>query len=247
MDVLISVLAQASQPSPSPNEVIDLLKESNEALSNSFSHFLNAMQLVLGFLAILGAIVAFILGKSLSDARQVAKEAVSQEVNRRIRDIVDDEVARVQRLLDPERIVSTMDIDYVVPRYSGEAPEEVRALKARGFREVNFKGQIPAQRLAGHIAVLDMVNSPLLDLAISKEADESERKNQQDALLEEQINQIIQAITNDAILVVYVRDQFPAVSRLFKRRKQAASSNIAVRLMATVVDSAYLAYGLQRR
>ncbi|NJL48298.1 MAG: hypothetical protein HC929_13465 [Leptolyngbyaceae cyanobacterium SM2_5_2] len=245
--MLIPLLAQATPPTPSPTDVIDLLKESNQALSNSFSQFIDAMRFVLVILGILGAFVTFIFGKSLNDARQIAKEAITQEVNRRIREIVDDEVGRVQRLLEPERIVSTMTIDYVVPRYGGEEPEEARALRVRGFRTVNPYYQFPTQRLLGNIIVLDMVNSPVLDIPNTPTLNETARKTQQDTRLEEQIDQIIQVINDDAVLVIYVRDQFPSVTRLFRQRKRSASANFAVRLITTVVDSAYLAYGLQRQ
>ncbi|TVQ26033.1 MAG: hypothetical protein EA367_00480 [Leptolyngbya sp. DLM2.Bin15] len=232
-------IAQATNPSASPTEVIELLKESNKALSDSFSQFIDAMRFVLVVLGILGGVITFIFGKNLNDARQVAKEAVTQEVNRRVRDIVDDEIARVQRLLDPERVVSDTDVDYIAPQHQGEKPEEVRALKIRGFRRVEFKSQVPSRGLAGHIAILDMVNTSVLEM--------SNDDDEKDQLLEEYIKQITQLIPDSTILIAYVNGHFNAVSRLFKSRKYAASANMPVRLISTVADSAYLAYSLRNQ
>ena len=78
-------------------ELLNTLREENRSLSESFTTYVNAMQFVLIIFAFLGGVIAYVFGKNLQDARQIAREIIDQEVNRRIVTIVDAEINNVTR------------------------------------------------------------------------------------------------------------------------------------------------------
>ncbi len=138
------LLAQTPSPSPiaTPSQSpiapdiqvlmqqLEFLKDANDRLSNSFTMFL-------GFLAIVGAYVTFLIGKNLDDAKKVAREMVREELSTQIKVETKAEIAALQRSLISERAVSDTVIDYYVPSVARDTTER-KLLVARGFQDVRL-------------------------------------------------------------------------------------------------------------
>ncbi|MBW4644555.1 MAG: hypothetical protein KME23_16470 [Goleter apudmare HA4340-LM2] len=249
--------------SPSPAADVELLKsqiqflqDANTQLNNSFGSFVSAINLsfvVLGVLfGVIAAISIYFFNQSLKDAKLLIRE----EVERRLKSVVDEtvgqEVSNLKQVLDREKIVGEITIDYFIPSPQAilpdDYPEEYEFLAARGFKETRLLSASKRVKFSGDVVILDLVNYALID--DSEKINKSEAENAQ--LLEirvaETLNKIVNRVNSKSILVVYIRpgkQRINAIDELSKSVKYYASANTPVSLMGVVVDSAYVAHGMK--
>jgi len=253
---LLDVLSQTPQPAPAPpltaNEVVDLLRQSNEDLSKSFHQFLDLMKFLLVALAALGGVATYIFGKSLSDARKVAADVVQQEVERKIatqvRDAVEDEIDSVRRLIGRERIISDLTVDYFVPGGGALLPAEATFLKTRGFKRVNYWNDSDLVALSGQVVVLDLVNAPVLSAQGLANLSEDEAHDRREDSVVTYATRLLGRMADRAVLVIYIRPakrRVVAIDNLSEQIAYYAAANTPVNLIGVVADAGYVAHGWQ--
>lgn len=250
----IDTLAQAPASTPlTSTEVIDLLRQSNEELSNSFNQFLDLMKFLLLALGALGGVATYIFGKSLGDARKVAADIVQQEVERKIatqvKDTVEDEIDNVRRLIGRERIISDITVDYFVPGSASLPPAEATFLKTRGFKRVNYWNETDLVDLSGQVIVLDLVNAPALSVQALASLSEDEAHDLREKSVIDNATRLLGRMGDCAVLVIYIRSakrRVAAIDNLSSQIAYYAAANTPVNLIGVVADAGYVAHGWQR-
>ncbi len=230
------LLAQTSQ-SPTPNDLellrkqLDFITQSNKDLNESFKTFVEAMKFVLVVFGFLGAVLAFIFGKNLDDAKKVARDAIRQEVDSYVTTLVHAEIENVKRTLQRERIIGDTTVNYYLPHQT-QPPREFKLLQARGFRDVRFPKDLQQlQTAVADVIVLDLENW----LTTLPEAE-------QEAAAKDQIETLLNLLPRSAVLVVYVRS---VVKYLYSvpRDRYITPVNNPVTLIGMVADAAYVVAG----
>lgn len=247
-------LAQTPAPPPLTSaEVIDLLRQSNEDLSNSFNQFLDLMKFLLVALGALAGVATYIFGKSLGDARKVAADIVQQEVERKIatqvKDAVEDEIDSVRRLIGRERIISDITVDYFVPGSDALPPAEATFLKTRGFKRVSYWNETDLVDLSGQVVVLDLVNAPILSVQMLADLSEDEAHDRREKSVIDNATRLLGRMGDRAVLVIYIRPakrRVAAIDDLSAQIAYYAAANTPVNLIGVVADAGYVAHGWRR-
>lgn len=86
----------------------------------------------LGFLGIIGALLTWFFKNNLEDAKAVAARMVREEMDGRVKALVEDEFRYWERMAKPERVISQTLVNYYLPE-GGEEPEEFYLVRQRGF------------------------------------------------------------------------------------------------------------------
>ncbi|MHC5861710.1 hypothetical protein, partial [Nostoc sp.] len=180
------------KPSPSPTADVELLKsqiqflqDANTRLNNSFGSFVSAINVSFVVFGVLLGVVAglsiYFFNQSLKDAKLLIRE----EVERRLKAVVDEtvgqEVSNLKQLLDREKVVGEINIDYFIPSriaiLPDDYPEEYEFLAARGFKETRLLDASKRVKLSGDVVILDFVNYALVE--DSEKLNKSEVENAQ--------------------------------------------------------------------
>jgi hypothetical protein len=237
-------------PSPSPTPSLDtevlkqqleFLQDANTRLNNSFGSFVSAINLsfvIVGIIfTVLGGIAVYIFGQSLKEIRQSVKELVNREVDRLVTETVKAEVRgqvdHLKRILDREKIVGAIALDYVLPTRTTTEPEPFQLLAARGFKNPRLHDATSQVKLTGNVVVLDLIT-----VAVTEEE-----------AIAQQLDALLKRLSPEAVLVVYLRTgprRSQALDDLANRVRYYASANTPVNLMGVVVDAAYVAHALQQ-
>jgi hypothetical protein len=222
-------------------EKLKLLADENQKLSESFKTFVSTMKEGVYFVGILSGlgigILTVLFGKSLKEAKDTAKAAVTRQVEERMAAIADNRVEAVRRSLDRESVVDRARVAYWLLA-GNDPPREFEALLTRGF-EVEFCSQ--SRRQNADVMVLDLNNW----------CDEQGQKfavlpnDEQIRQVKRQVDLILERATRTAVLVVYVAKRFDYLDEVGRDRLVAPTNN-PVTLVGTVVDAAYLVVGNNR-
>lgn len=250
---------------PTPDELLqqqmqllETLREENRSLSESFKTFVSAMQFVLVVFAFLGGVIAYIFGKNLSDAKQIARELINQEVNRRIVTIVDDEINSLKRLLGRERVIGEVSVDYYCPNESW-MPREITLLETRGFRSVRrCASDAELRRSPGQIVVMDLGHWPEaeggsfddMQEAIEQLPSEEQRRSEHqrlEQLARERVEQALSLLPRTTALIVYVKTTVRSLNTLKGGARHFAIANMPISLVGMVADAAYVVYAEQNQ
>jgi len=238
-------------------ELLNTLREENRSLSESFKTYVSAMQFVLVVFGFLGAVIAYIFGKNLNDARQIARDAISQEVNRRIVSIVDTEIANVKRLLGRERVISDVRVDYYYPNES-YVPREMALLETRGFHSVRqcFTEE-DLRRSRGQVVVMDLGHWPeaegrtfdeMKDAIAHLPDDEQKPEHQRlEQLALERVQRVLNGLARSTALIVYTRANVRVLNPLKGGDRPFGIANMPITLVGMVADAAYVVYAEQER
>ncbi len=233
-------------------ELLNTLREENRSLSESFTTYVNAMQFVLIIFAFLGGVIAYVFGKNLQDARQIAREIIDQEVNRRIVTIVDAEINNVKRLLGRERVISEVLVDYYHPDEAFH-PRELALLETRGFRPVRrCYSDADLRRSGGQVVVMDLGHWPeasgqtfdeMKDRVdnVPDEAQKAEHQRLEQIALE-RVQQVMRVLPATTALIVYVRANVRLLNPLKGGDRHFAIANMPISLVGMVADAAYVVY-----
>jgi hypothetical protein len=217
---------------------LEVISQANKDLNESFKTFVDTMRFVLVIFGFLGAVVAFVFGKNLDDAKKVAREATRQEVDQRVSALVQAEVESVKRTLQRERVIGETIVQYYLPN-SLQSPREFQLLQARGFQDVRFVKEVQKlQRTLADVVVLDLENATTSAQQKFSSLAEVDREAEAKA----QIDRLLDLLSTSTVLVVYVRSQ---VKYLFavSRDRYVTPANNPVTLVGMVADAAYVVAG----
>ncbi|MBD2302808.1 MULTISPECIES: hypothetical protein [Nostocales] len=248
-----------STPKPSPVPDIELLKnqiqflqDANTRLNNSFGSFVGAINLsfvVLGLiLAVAGAISIYLFNQSLKEARQLVREEVEKRLQASVSEVIGQQVSHLQQILDREKVVGAISVDYVIPQKQSilpdDYPEEYQLLAQRGFQTTRIVDAAKRIKLSADVVVLDLVNYQLITDTERSNLSETELSKLVEERVTEQLQKLLNVLPNKAVLVVYIRpgkQRINAIDGLSQKVRYYASANTPVNLIGTVVDSAYVA------
>lgn len=247
------------KPSPSPAPDVELLKnqiqflqDANTRLNNSFGSFVNAINLSFVVLALIlgvaGAISVYLFNQSLKEARQLVREEVERRLQISVSEVVGQQVNNLQQILEREKVLGGISIDYVIPQKQpitpDDYPEEYQLLAQRGFQTARIIDAAKRIKVSGDVLVLDLVNYQLIADTERNTLPEAEISKLVEERVEEQLQKVLNVLPNKAVLVVYIRpgkQRINAIDGLSQKVKYYASANTPVNLIGTVVDSAYVA------
>lgn len=239
-------------------ELLNTLREENRSLSESFKTYITAMQFVLVIFAFLGGVIAYIFGKNLTDAKQIAREAINQEVNRRIVAIVDTEINSLKRLLGREQVINEVLVDYYHPDETFR-PRELALIETRGFRSVHHcHNEADLRRSRGQLVVMDLGHWPETNGKTFDEVKEAvehlphdEQKKLEHQRLEQlaldRVQQVINILPRTTALIVYTRSNVRSLNPFKGGERHFAIANMPITLVGMVADAAYVVYAERER
>ncbi|QLE58663.1 hypothetical protein FD725_26090 [Nostoc sp. TCL26-01] len=252
------------KPSPSPIADVELLKtqiqflqDANTRLNNSFGSFVSAINLsfvvLTLILAVAGAISVYFFSQSLKEARQLVREEVEKRLQASVSEIVGQQVDNLQQILEREKVIGGISIDYVIPQKQpiilDDYPEEYQLILQRGFQVARIVDASKRMKLSSDVVVLDLVNYQLITEPEKISLPESEVNKLVEERVVEQLQNLLKVLPNKSVLVVYVRpgkQRINAIDELAQKVQYYASANTPVNLIGTVVDSAYVADAWKR-
>ena len=231
------LIAQTPAPTTTaPTETVDTV-----ALLKTQLDFLKfVIQFAALFFALLGTWVTFVFGKNLSDARKVAEDIIKEKVEARVDNLIKTEVQSLKRSIDREMAIIFTEVDYYLPSSSVNEPKEVKLLRGRGFKDVDFwnLNNLP-KRLWGNVCVLDLQN--YVDATGKKFSELPE--NDKETKAKTYINEILSLITPNTVVVIYINGRLKVINSPILEGRYYVAANSVVALMGWVADSAYVAYG----
>ncbi|AFZ61074.1 hypothetical protein H6G54_29810 [Anabaena cylindrica FACHB-243] len=248
-----------STPKPSPVPDVELLKsqiqflqDANTRLNNSFGSFVGAINVSFVVLALIlgvaGAISVYLFNQSLKEARQLVRQEVERRLQTSVSEVVGQQVSNLQQILDREKVVGGISIDYVIPQQQplipDDYPEEYQLLAQRGFKSAQIVNAAKRIKLSGDVVILDLVNYQLIADTEKNDLTEIEISKLIEDRVVDQLQKVLNLLPNRAVLVVYIRpgkQRINAIDGLSQKVKYYASANTPVNLIGTVVDSAYVA------
>ncbi|GJD21282.1 unknown protein [Rivularia sp. IAM M-261] len=247
------------KPVPTPGADVELLKsqiqflqDANTRLNNSFGSFISAINLsfvAFGVIfAVAGAVSAYLFNQSLKEARQMVREEVERKLQASVSTVVGQQVDKLKQILDREEVLGNISVDYILPQdqalLNDDYPEEYLLLAERGFKATRILDASKRIKIYSNVAVLDLVNYKLVSDSERGSLREEEIGKLVEKRVSEKIKDILNALPNKAVLVVYIRpgkQRINAIDELSQKVKYYASANTPVNLMGTIVDSAYVA------
>ncbi len=249
------ILAQTT-PSPAPttppttDEIellksqLEFLKEANGRLSDNFSQFISAIQVVFVLFGVAGAIAAYFLGQNFKEFKELSNQAVQEAVKRvrqdteaQIATLVMTEVTNVERTLRRERVISSTLVDYYRPG-SDQTTKEFSLLQARRFQNVRpVKELDDIRRSPGDVVVLDLQNWILPSSQAFIDLPDADRELN----AKQQIDGLLNVLPTSAVVVVYTRITIKHLYSISNR--YVLPANNPVTLVGNAVDGAYVAFG----
>lgn len=228
-------IAQAS-PSPSPTTspqsaevaTIEFLKAQFQSLTTTFNIYVSLISAVS---LIFVGFAAWFFKRTLGEAKQEVDQLVKTEVKRQIAATVSERVAYLEQLLQREEVPSLVSVDYVLQNASGMLPKEYRLLSAR-FPKLKLR-KLESRKFNGDVVVLDMVNY----VPTGSKLEEAE--------LERILQEVVDRMSAESVLAVYVRGRYDAIERLSQKISYYTSTNVPTQLLGNVINSAYVAHALR--
>ena len=231
-----SLLAQASptpKPAPTPQVIdgatIEFLKTQFSSLTSTFNIYVGLVSTVT---VLFVGIAAWLFKRTLSEAKQEVDQLVKAEVKREIARSIKSRVDFLEQVLQREEVPSLVSVDYVLQTASGTLPKEYRLLNAR-FPKLKAR-KLDSRKLNGDVVVLDMVNY----LPTGGKLEEAE--------LEQVLQDVIDKMSPEAVLAVYVRGRYGAIEQLSQKIAYYTSTNVPTQLLGNVINCAYVAHALYR-
>lgn len=122
-------------------------------------------------------------------------------------------------------------MDYISQSAAGTLPKEYRLLSAR-FPKLKLR-KLDSRKFNGDVVVLDMVNY----VSTGNKLEEAE--------LEQILQYVVDKMSPESVLAVYVRGRFEAIERLSQKINYYTSTNVPTQLLGNVINSAYVAHALR--
>ncbi|MGB3614922.1 MAG: hypothetical protein WBA10_14105 [Elainellaceae cyanobacterium] len=129
-----------------------------KVLAKQLEFILKMNSAFLGFLGIIGALLTWFFKNNLEDAREVAGRMVREELDQRIKGLVQEEFRYWEMSARSERVVGQTYVAYYLPDAQAE-PREYGLVKNRGFRRVAFCTQLDeVKRSPADVVIFDAQN-----------------------------------------------------------------------------------------
>ena len=217
-----------------------------EVLQKQLEFVLKMNSAFLGFLGIIGALLTWFFKNSLEDAKAVAARMVKEEMAGKVRGLVEEEFRYWERMAQPERVISQTLVDYYLPEGAAE-PEEFYLVKQRGFRRVLFCDRLEAlRRSEADVVIADFQNCKRADGQRRLLMNAGRLTAESEAWAKGQIDFIRAVISEQAVLVVYIRG---TVGYLYEPKFENAyvlAANNQVTLVGHAGSGAYVAFGARQ-
>ena len=219
-----------------------------EVLQKQLEFILKMNSAFLGFLGIIGALLTWFFKNNLEDAKVVAAKMVREEMEGHIKARVAEEFRYWEMSAKTERVIGQTLVDYYLPEGVAE-PEEFYLLKQRGFRQVAFCDHIETvRRSQADVVVADFQNCKTADG--QRRVVLTERgwlTAESEAWAKGRIDAIRGVISEQTVLVVYVRGIVAYLSDPKFERSYVLPANNQVTLVGHVGSGAYVAFGARQQ
>ncbi len=134
-----------------------------EVLQKQLEFVLKMNSAFLGFLGIIGALLTWFFKNNLEDAKMVAARMVREEMDGRVKALVEEEFHYWERSAKPERVIGQTLVNYYLPD-GREEPAEFYLVRQRGFRQVLFCDRLETlRRSAAEVVIVDFQNCKAAD------------------------------------------------------------------------------------
>lgn len=231
----LPLFAQAS-PTPSssatPQAVdsatIEFLKSQFSSLTTSFNIYVALLSAVT---VIFVGVAAWLFKRTLNEAKQEVEQLVKAQVRREIAQSIRSRVDFLEQVLQREEVPSLVTVDYVLQNAAGTLPKEYRLLNAR-FPKLKPR-KLDSRKFNGDVVVLDMVNYQPETGTLTEDE------------LEHVLQEVIDKMSPESVLAVYVRSRYKAIEDLGQKINYYTSTNVPTQLLGNVINSAYVAHTLR--
>jgi len=237
----IAIITMAVNMSPSSGQAGQV---ESEVLARQLEFILKMNSAFLGFLGIIGALLTWFFKNNLEDAKKVASQMVREGLDQHIQERVQDEFRHWEMGARTERVVSQSLVNYYLPD-GLEETREFFLVKNRGFRQVLFCSRLEeVRRSAADVVIFDAQNWK--DASGQRVVRLTERGwlvPESEALVKEQIDFLRGILSDEVVLVVYVRGMVSYLNDAKFERVYVLPANNQVTLLGHAVNGAYVAYG----
>jgi hypothetical protein len=201
----------------------------------------------LGFLGIIGALLTWFFKNNLEDAKVVAARMVREEMDGRIKALVEEEFRYWQRSAQPERVIGQTLVNYFLPEGAAE-PEEFYLVKQRGFRQVLFCDRLEAVRQSSaDVVIVDFQNCKTADgqrqVLLT---DRGGLTAESEVWARAQIDSVRGVISEQTVLVIYVRGNVGYLNDPKFEKAYVLPANNKVTLVGHAGSGAYVAFGARQ-
>jgi hypothetical protein len=221
-----------SSPSPTPRATdlaaIEFLKSQFSSLTTSFNIYVGLLSAVT---ILFVGVAVWLFKRTLNEAKQEVDQLVKVEVRREIARSIKSRVDFLEQVLHQAEVPSLVTLDYVLQNTGGTLPKEYRLLSAR-FARLKIR-RLDSTRFNGDVVVLDMVSYQPKGNTLSEEE------------LEQVLEEVIEKMSPESVLAVYVRGRFKAIDHLGQKVHYYTSANVPIQLIGNVINSAYVAHTLR--
>lgn len=215
----------------------------SEVLAKQLEFILKMNSAFLGFLGIIGALLTWFFKNNLEDAKEVAGEIVQNELDKRVKALIDDEIQALTRSMRPERVVSRTIVSYYLPN-GKQKPREFFLIEHRGFHQVLFCNRLEdVRRSDADVIVLDVQNweispdKPVVQLNKGWLVPDSEKQ------VQEEIDALRARLPKHIVLVIYIRGNVSYLNHPNLESLYVLPANNQVTLLGHIVNGAHVAYG----
>ena len=233
----LNLLAQTATSSATSTKIeilekqVSFLSDTNKTLVANFSLFSEVFNKIFIALAtvltIAAGLATFLYWKTLEEAKEEAHKNVRREVDRAIELYVQDEVDTLRRLLERERSIFKVEIDYILSKGADKITPEYKMLRDRGFRLNAIRHGVTQYRNSRAVTIFDFVNGNPTGDEIK---DDIARMSENDD------------INRESILIIYVSTIFPEIFVLLKPKTLFVTpANTAITLIGVAVSAASIA------
>lgn len=230
--LLAQAASPAAKPSPTPQAIdtatIEFLKGQFQSLTTSFNIY---VALLSAATAVVVGVALWMFKSTLNEAKQEVDRLVKAEIKRAIAQRVERRIDYLEQVLEREEVPGLVSVDYVLQNGGGTLPKEYRLLNAR-FPKLKLR-RLESRKLNGDVVVLDLVHY----LPQGETLTEAE--------LEQVLDDVIEKLSPESVLAVYVRGRYKAIETLGQKVNYYTSTNVPTQLLGNVINSAYVAHTLR--
>ena len=217
-----------------------------EVLQKQLEFILKMNSAFLGFLGIIGALLTWFFKNNLEDAKVVAARMVREEMDVRVKALVEEEFRYWERSARPERVISRALVNYYLPGGNAE-PDEFYLVRQRGFQQVLFCDHIDLlRRSQANVVIADFQNCKMAGQRQVRLTDRGWLTPENEAWAQAQIDAIRAVISDQTVLVVYVRGIVAYLNDAKFEEAYVLPANNQVTLVGHAGSGAYVAFGAQQ-
>lgn len=215
----------------------------SEVLAKQLEFILKMNSAFLGFLGIIGALLTWFFKNNLEDAKEVAGRMVREELDQRIKGLVQEEFRYLEMSARSERVVGQTFVAYYVPDAQSQ-PREYGLVKNRGFRRVAFCTQLDEiKRSPADVVIFDAQNWRAGGSRVVELTERGWLVDGSEQSVRQQIDALRDRVADHVVLVVFVRGIVGYLNDAKFESLYVLPANNQVTLLGHAVNGAYVAFG----